>query len=76
MSLLDDMKGKAEELIAGNSDAVRDGIGKVGDFIDDKTGGKYAGQVDGAQQAASDYVDGVGRTGGAAPQEPSAPAEA
>jgi hypothetical protein len=74
VSFLDDVKGKAEELISGNAEAVKGGIEKVGDFIDEKTGGKFAGQVDGAQQAASDYVDGLPREG--TPSEPAvAPAE-
>lgn len=59
MSLLDDMKGKAEELIGGNTEAVKDGIEKAGDLVDEKTGGKFADQVDGVQQAASEYVSGL-----------------
>ncbi|MDQ4489650.1 antitoxin [Sinomonas sp. ASV486] len=60
MSFLDDIKGKAEELIGGNADAVKGGIEKAGDFIDEKTGGKLADQVDGVQQAASEFVGGLG----------------
>ncbi|ASN51850.1 hypothetical protein CGQ25_06985 [Sinomonas sp. R1AF57] len=69
VSFLDDVKGKAEELISGNAEAVKGGIEKVGDFIDEKTGGKFSGQVDGVQQSASDYVDGLDRED--APSEPS-----
>ncbi|BCT76052.1 hypothetical protein SCMU_18940 [Sinomonas cyclohexanicum] len=68
VSFLDDIKGKAEELIGGNTDAVKDGIEKAGDFVDEKTGGKFADQVNGVQQAASDYVSGLGQ--GNAPAEP------
>ena len=68
MSFLNDMKGKAEALISGNSEAVKHGIEKVGDFIDSKTGGKHAGHVDKAQQAASDYVSGLGRDAAPADQ--------
>ncbi|PYI38375.1 hypothetical protein CVS30_10650 [Arthrobacter psychrolactophilus] len=58
MSIFDDIKGKAEELLGSHGDQVKDGIEKAGDFVDDKTGGKFADQVDGVQKAASDFVDG------------------
>lgn len=47
----------AERLIAENKDKIKDGIEKAGDFIDEKTGGKYADKVDQAQNAAGDFVD-------------------
>ena len=48
---------KGKDLAAENKDAVKDGIEKAGDFVDDKTGGKFEGQVDKGQEAASDFVD-------------------
>ncbi|PSS45294.1 hypothetical protein C6401_04185 [Arthrobacter woluwensis] len=57
MSVFDDLKGKAQDLVQGNEQAIKDGIEKVGDFIDDKTGGKFAGQVDAVQDGASNFVD-------------------
>lgn len=57
MGLLDDLKGKAQKLIDGNETAIKDGIEKAGDFVDSKTGGKYADRVDTVQRGASDYVD-------------------
>ena len=42
MGIIDDLKGKAQGLIRGNEQAIKDGIDKAGDFIDSKTGGKYA----------------------------------
>ncbi|WP_211878625.1 antitoxin [Pseudarthrobacter albicanus] len=57
MGLLDDLKGKAQQVIGGNEQAIKDGIGKAGDFIDSKTGGKYADRIDSVQQGASDFVD-------------------
>lgn len=45
MSFLD----KAKDLLAGHDDKVDEAIEKAGDVVDDKTGGKYAGQVDQAQ---------------------------
>ncbi|WP_427017273.1 antitoxin [Pseudarthrobacter sp. P1] len=60
MSIFDDIKGKAEQLLHGHEDVVKDGIEKAGDFIDDKTGDKFKDQIDGAQSAASNFVDGLG----------------
>lgn len=57
MGLLDDLKGKAQHLIDGNEQAIKDGIEKAGDFVDSKTGGKYADKVDSVQRGASDFVD-------------------
>ncbi|MET3811085.1 hypothetical protein ABIB14_002194 [Arthrobacter sp. UYEF3] len=56
MGLLDDLKGKAQHLIGGNEQAIKDGIEKAGDFVDSKTGGKYADKVDSVQRGASDFV--------------------
>ncbi|MDI2034245.1 hypothetical protein PJL15_01359 [Paenarthrobacter nitroguajacolicus] len=56
MGLIDDLKGKAQGLIQGNEEAIQNGIEKAGDFVDEKTGGKFAGQVDAVQNAASDFV--------------------
>ena len=56
MSFLD----KAKDLLAKNADKVDAAIDKAGDVIDEKTGGKYSGIVDKAQDAAKN----------AAPDEP------
>ena len=52
MGILDDIKAAAD----ANEAQVENAIDKVGDFIDNATGGKFASQVDQAQQAAKDYV--------------------
>ena len=57
MGLIDDLQGKAQGLIRGNEQAIKDGITKAGDFVDTKTGGKYAGHVDKIQDGASNLVD-------------------
>ncbi|GAC1373199.1 MAG: hypothetical protein NVSMB43_10620 [Pseudarthrobacter sp.] len=57
VGLIDDLKGKAQGLIHGNEQAIKDGITKAGDFVDTKTGGKYAGHVDMVQDGASKFVD-------------------
>ncbi len=67
MGLIDDLKGKAQGLIQGNEQAIKDGITKAGDFVDSKTGGKYAEQVDKIQDGASRLVDKSDGTPGEAP---------
>ncbi|NYE94092.1 hypothetical protein FHU41_000313 [Psychromicrobium silvestre] len=61
MSLFDDIKGKAEDLIGDNADKLKEGIEKVGDFIDEKTGDKFKDQIDGAQDAAGGFVDNLNK---------------
>lgn len=64
MSFIDGIKGKAEglvgqaqDLVAKNEEAIKGGIEKAGDFIDDKTGGKFADKVDKVQGAASGLTE-------------------
>ncbi|MGW9412796.1 antitoxin [Arthrobacter cupressi] len=75
VGLIDDLKGKAQELIGGNEEAIKDGIQKAGDFVDDKTGGKFAEQVDAVQDAASGFVENASgdEPGGEAPATDKAP---
>ena len=56
MELFNDLQKKARDLIAGNEEAIKEGIEKVGDFVDEQTGGKFAEQVDMVKGAASDHV--------------------
>ncbi len=55
MGLLDNISAA----IGGHEDQVKDGIDKIGDLVDDKTGGQYAGQVDQAQDFLKSQVDNV-----------------
>ena len=55
MGLLDNISAA----IGGHEDQVNDGIDKIGDLVDDKTGGKYAGKVDQAQDFLKSKVDNV-----------------
>lgn len=52
---------KVTEAAAGHADEIRGaaeaGIDKAGDLIDAKTGGKFAGQVDQAQDFAKTQAD-------------------
>jgi hypothetical protein len=54
MGFLDDAVDKAKDLIDDNDEKVDDAIEKGGDLLDDKTGDKYAGQVDKAQDFLQD----------------------
>ncbi|MFJ9637517.1 MULTISPECIES: antitoxin [unclassified Streptomyces] len=45
MSALD----KIKKMLKGHEDQAGKGIDKAGDMVDDRTKGKYSGQVDGAQ---------------------------
>jgi hypothetical protein len=80
VSIFDELKGKAgglkdkaAELVGNNAGSIKGGIGKVGDFIDNKTGGRYSEQVDGLQAKASELIDKApgnddpGRSGGSNP---------
>ena len=51
-----DMADKAKDALGANKDKVDDAIEQAGDKADEKTGGKYAGHVDKAQQAARDQA--------------------
>ncbi|MDQ0869584.1 antitoxin [Pseudarthrobacter sp. NPDC058329] len=63
MGLIGDLKGKAQGLIRGNEQAIKNGISKAGDFVDTKTGGKYSGHVDKIQHGASKLIDQNGTPG-------------
>ncbi|MFI5531084.1 antitoxin [Kitasatospora sp. NPDC051853] len=52
MSMLDKLK----QMIHGHEDTVRSGVDKAGDAVDEKTGGKYTGQVDTAQQKINEQL--------------------
>lgn len=48
---------KVKELLGQNKDKASGAIDKAGDVVDDKTGGKYVGQVDTAQEKAKDALN-------------------
>lgn len=47
---------RAKEALSGHSEQVNSVIDKAGDFIDEKTEGKYAEQVDQGQQVAKEKL--------------------
>ena len=80
MGLFDGLKGKAgtlagkaTELIGDNSDKVKNGIGKAGDFVDSRTHGKYSRHIDGVQTKASEMVDKVDKKDGKGGFGPTSP---
>ncbi|MER5863687.1 antitoxin [Kitasatospora sp. NPDC002040] len=50
------MFDKLKNMIKGHEDTVRTGVDKAGDAVDEKTGGKYSGQVDSAQQKLNEQL--------------------
>lgn len=54
---LEEAKDKVEEFIHEHKDDAEGAVDKAGDFVDDKTGGKYADKVDQAQAFAKEQVD-------------------
>lgn len=54
MGLMDNMKDKASELAGQHGDKADGAVDQAGDFVDEKTDGKYADKVDQGQQAAKD----------------------
>jgi len=71
VSAFDELKGKAGLLkdkaagfVGENADKVKGGIDKAGDFVDQKTGGKYSDKIDGIQGKASEAVDNLDRKQG------------
>ncbi len=53
-----DIVGQIQGAVAGHEAEVVEGIEKVGDFVDEKTGGQFADQVDQAQQFLKDQLGG------------------
>ena len=49
---------KAKDVASQNADAVRQGVDKAGDFVDERTGGKFADQVDQGQEFVKNQLDG------------------
>ncbi|MBY6413102.1 antitoxin [Rhodococcus sp. BP-252] len=59
MGFADNLKGlvdKGKKAAAENSDKIESAVDKAGDFIDNKTGGKYSDKVDKVQEAAKKAI--------------------
>jgi MT0933-like antitoxin protein len=48
---------RAKDALSGHSEQVAAAIDKAGDFVDEKTEGKYAEQVDKGQEMARDKLN-------------------
>ncbi len=53
MGILDNLG----DLAKGHEDKIEAGIEQAGDLVDEKTGGKFADQVDQVQDLAKDQLD-------------------
>jgi hypothetical protein len=47
---------KAKDALVEHKDKVEQGITKAADLVDEKTGNKYAGQIDKAEELAKDRL--------------------
>ncbi|MFE3442405.1 antitoxin [Nocardia sp. NPDC059180] len=59
MSLMDTLKGlvgKGQDAAAKNADKINQAIDKGGDFIDQKTKGKYSDKIEKGKEAAKKAV--------------------
>lgn len=52
MSMMDKLKS----MLKGHETQTGQGVEKAGDFVDDKTQGKYSGQVDAAQDKLKEQL--------------------
>ncbi len=62
MGFMDSAKSlfaKGKDAVGEHADKIEDGIEKVADTIDDKTGGKYSDQIDTAAEKAQDFIEGL-----------------
>lgn len=63
---------KAKDLVAEHADKVGQGIDKLGDVVDQRTGGQHAARVDRAQDEAKRRVEDL-RAGKQGPADPVPP---
>ncbi|ANZ14621.1 antitoxin [Streptomyces noursei] len=64
MSVLDKLK----ELLKGHEEQAGKGIDKAGDYVDERTQGKYQSQVDTAQDKLKEQLGGTDRDTDRPPQ--------
>ena len=64
---------KAKDLLGQHQEKVESAIDKVAEVFDDKTGGKYADQIDKGAEAAKNLVDGDGENVAAGDEEGGTP---
>ncbi|MFI1202489.1 antitoxin (plasmid) [Streptomyces sp. BHT-5-2] len=64
MSVLDKLK----QMLKGHEDQAGKGIDKAGDYVDERTQGKYQSQVDTAQDKLKEQLGGTDRDTDRPPQ--------
>jgi hypothetical protein len=57
MGFLDTVKEKFSNLFGNKGKQVGESVDKAADVVDDKTGGKYTGQIDKGADKAKDTLD-------------------
>lgn len=57
MGFLDRFKSRAVQAVDEHGDKIGEGLDKAADFVDDKTGGKYADKLDAGVEKAKDTLD-------------------
>ncbi|MBL1119049.1 antitoxin [Streptomyces sp. 110] len=57
---LKNLKQKAADLAESHGGKISAGLEKTGDFIDDRTGGKYSEKIDTGVDKAQDLVERLG----------------
>ncbi|MER7667140.1 antitoxin [Kitasatospora sp. NPDC096128] len=60
---LKNIADKATDLAREHSDVLGQGLEKVGDVIDDRTDGKYSGQIDTGVEKAKDFLRNLDEAG-------------
>ena len=53
-----DLTDEAKKFSGEHSDQVKEGLEKVGDFVDEKTGNRFGDQIDKGEQQAENFLDG------------------
>lgn len=78
MSLMDTLKGLVglgKDAAAKNPDKVHEAVDKAGDFIDEKTGGKYSDQIGKGADAVKNAIPEHGQPETPPAPDPEPPAE-
>lgn len=57
---LKNLKEKAEEIAGTHGETISGGLKKAGDFIDDKTDGKYSDKIDSGVDKAQELIERMG----------------
>jgi hypothetical protein len=59
MSFLDKAKDAVEKAVDEHGDKIKQGADKLGEVIDDKTGGKHTDKIDLGKRKLEDALDGL-----------------